>query len=73
MVVNIYYIYIYIYIYIFMNNNKTISASTVQVQYNDNKKLVKNSKNRVITERIFLWSCWSGVSDVSGSNSNLNM
>ena len=27
-----------------MNNNKTISASTVQVQYNYNKKLVKNSK-----------------------------
>ena len=27
-----------------MNNNKTISARTVQVQYNDNKKLVKNSK-----------------------------
>ena len=27
-----------------MNNSKTISASTVQVQYNDNKKLVKNSK-----------------------------
>ena len=40
MVVDIY----YICIYIFMNNNKTISASTVQVQYNDNKKLVKNSK-----------------------------